>query len=380
MTHTVETIALPQMSPGTTSALKVHRLGTPGARPRAYFQGSLHADEIPGLLVSHHLLRRLIAADKAGDIIGEIIVVPMANPVGLSQNLDGYHIGRHNMDGGGNFNRGFPDFGPMIAADLVDKLGDDADANVAAIRAALKQAVDDLPTKNAHHTLRQTLLSLAIEADIVMDLHCDMEALMHLYVGSSLWPEAADLAADLAIEAVLLSDDSGGGPFDESCGDPWWRLAALYPDHPIPPACFAGTVELRGKADVSDALAGQDADGLVRFLKRRGVIKGDAGPLPDALCEGTPLSGTEIVKTPVAGVIAYAVELGDKVKKGNLIAEVVDPSAEDPDNARTALHTTTDGLILSRQIDKLVRPGQGVCKVVGAEPLANRPVGALMED
>ncbi len=379
-THRVDTIELPGMSPGATHTLKVHRFGAPDARPKAYFQASLHADETPGLLVAHHLLRHLIEADASGEIIGEIIVVPMANPIGLGQNLEGHHIGRHNIDGGGNFNRGFPDFGPDIADALADKLGNDAEANVATIRAALKQAVADLDSTTAHQALRQVLLGEAIDADIVLDLHCDLEALLHIYLGTPLWPDAADLAADLGLEAVLLADDSGGGPFDEACGDPWWRLAKRFPDLPIPPACLATTVELRGQADVSDVLALTDTLGLLRFLKRRGVIKGDAGPLPEARCEATPLEGTEIVKTPVAGVIAYAVELGDRVVKGERIGDVVDPAADDPNTARTAIFAGTDGLILSRQIDKLVRPGQGICKIVGTEPLAGRRAGSLMED
>ena len=380
MTHRVEHISLPAMSPGAEFTLTVHRFGTPHARPKAYFQAALHADETPPLLVAHHLLAQLIKADKADEIKGEIIVVPMANPVGLSQNLDGYHVGRHNMDGGGNFNRGFPDLGELVREGLTDKLGPDADANVATIRKSLVAAVDDLETSTAHQTLRKTLLAMAVDADIVMDLHCDMEALMHIYIGDALWPELADLAADAGLRAVLLSSDSGGGPFDEACGNPWWSLADAFPEADIPAACLAGTVEYRGQADVSDEICRVDAEGLFRFLQRRHVVAGDPGPLPDALCVGTPLSGTQIVKASTPGVIAYAVKLGDKVKKGDLIGHIVDPSASDPATARTPVLAETDGLILSRASDKLVRPGQGIAKVVGTEPLADRQAGALMED
>lgn len=118
----------------------------------------------------------------------------------------------------------------------------------------------------------------------------------------------------------------------------------------------------------------------MRFLTRRGLIAGEAGDLPSALCEATPLEATEIVKTPVAGVIAYAVELGDRVAKGDLVAEIVDPAAADPNKARNAVYAGTDGLLLSRMFDKLVRPGQGVCKIVGKDPLPDRLAGNLMED
>ncbi|MBT3701776.1 MAG: succinylglutamate desuccinylase/aspartoacylase family protein, partial [Alphaproteobacteria bacterium] len=329
MTHRVEHISLPAMSPGSEFTLTVHKFGEPGARPKAYFQAALHADETPPLLVAHHLLGDLIKADKEGRIKGEVIVVPMANPLGLSQNLDGYHVGRHNLDGGGNFNRGFPDLGALVRDDLEGKLGVDPRTNIATIREALIYTVDNLPATTAHQALRKTLLAMAVDADIVLDLHCDLDALMHIYIGDALWPDASDLAADIGLRAVLLASDSGGGPFDETCGNVWWTLAEAFPNANIPAACLAGTVEHRGQADVSDELCKADADGLFRFLQRRRVVDGDAGDLPDLLCEGTQLSATEIVKSPVPGVVAYAVQLGDVVRKGDLIAHIIDPGADD---------------------------------------------------
>jgi len=148
----------------------------------------------------------------------------------------------------------------------------------------------------------------------------------------------------------------------------------------VPPACLAGTVEYRGQTDVSDDLGKADADGLMRFLQRRSVVGGEPGALPDLLCDGTSLAATQIVKTPVPGVVAYAVQLGDTIRKGDLIAEIVDPTAVNPAIARTKIRAATDGLILSRASDKLVRPGQGIAKVTGTEPLPDREDGSLMED
>lgn len=59
MPTSTATLVLPSPAPGVERTLRVHRYGTPGARPKAYFQAALHADEIPGLLVAQHLLRGL---------------------------------------------------------------------------------------------------------------------------------------------------------------------------------------------------------------------------------------------------------------------------------------------------------------------------------
>src|SRR5215472_15596053 len=97
---------LPAVGFGTTRGLSAWRYGKPGARPKAYLQAAIHADEIPGMLVMHHLLPLLDAAAAAGEIAGELIVVPVANPIGLSQSINGTHLGRFDLAGGGNFNRG----------------------------------------------------------------------------------------------------------------------------------------------------------------------------------------------------------------------------------------------------------------------------------
>ena len=95
MTKTIDRIPLLPYSLDTPRQLVVHRYGRPGTRPKAYLHASLHADEVPAMLVLHHLVRLLDEADRAGGIKGEIIVVPMANPIGVSQVINARHVGRN---------------------------------------------------------------------------------------------------------------------------------------------------------------------------------------------------------------------------------------------------------------------------------------------
>ena len=120
-------------------------------------------------------------------------------------------------------------------------------------------ALDGLEPRGEIAVLRHTLLRLAFDADFVLDLHADNEAVLHLYIGTPLWPDAADLAAELGARAVLLAEVSGGNPFDEACGGPWWALARRFPEAAIPPACLAATVELRSNNAVDAGLAEGDA-------------------------------------------------------------------------------------------------------------------------
>lgn len=375
-----ERIVLPRMSPGTERSLDVLRFGAEGARPKAYLQASLHADEVPAMLVLNHLAERLRQAAADGAMLGQVVAVPAANPVGLAQFVQGHAMGRFALSGAGNFNRQFADLSEAFDDDLAARLGGDSARNVSAVRVAMKDALDAAEPADEVACLRHTLLELAFDADIALDLHCDSEAVLHLFLGTPLWPDASDLSAQLGSRATLLASDSGGHPFDEAVGGPWWLLAERYPQHPIPPACLSATVEFRGRSDVSEALAAADADNLFRFLQRRGVVAGDPGPLPTALCEATPLEGVDMIRSPVAGVIAYEKEPGETVVAGEVVAVVVDPLAEDFAAARTVLTARCDGILYGRSRDRLTRPGRVVCRVAGKEPLPDRHAGALLTD
>ncbi|MBK8161404.1 MAG: succinylglutamate desuccinylase/aspartoacylase family protein [Rhodospirillaceae bacterium] len=381
MTKTIERISLGSMSPGTERFLGVHRYGQKGARPKAYVQASLHSDEIPGMLAAHHLLRLLDAADARGEIKGEIVVVPVANPIGLGQIVNGSHSGRYELRGGGNFNRQWPDLCDGLLDAVRPKLGPDEAANVKAVRAALAAKINQMKPDTELAQLKVELARLAYDADMVLDLHCDDEALMHVYMQPVHWPDFQDLAAELGAVASLLCADSKACSFDETFSLPWTKLAEAIGDKfPIPAACFATTVEFRGQADVFDEMASADAAGLYRFLQRHGALAGDPGAAPALLCAGTDLEATDIARATKAGIIAYKAALGATVKKGDLIGELVDPLADDPAKARTEIRAGTDGLILSRCLKKLVSPGDGVAMIVGTSKLAHRKPGALLGD
>jgi len=372
---------LPAPAPGVQRTLTVHHYGQPNARPKAYVQAALHADEIPGLLVTHHLLRGLETAQREGRIVGEVVVVPVANPIGLSQQLNGRLLGRFDFDGTGNFNRGFPDLTGLALEQVRGRLAADPAMNVALIRAALKAGLAEQHPVRETAVLKRILLGLALDADVVLDLHCDSEALLHLYAGQEQRDQAAVLGAELGAAAILLEDEPGGSPFDQACAGPWRRLReALAEEGPVPLACFATTVELRGQADVNDESAALDAAALLRFLQRRGVLAGDPGPLPERCCEPTPLDGVDVLTAPAAGVLVYRKALGEQVKAGEIVAELVDPLGERLAVARTPVYAATAGLLLTRMTERLARPGQKFCKIAGREPLSYRRSGQLLED
>jgi uncharacterized protein len=378
MSHRIEHVELPTLSPGTRQRITVHRFGPPRGRPKAYLQAGLHADEIPGTLVLSHLLPHLEAAGAARALRGEIVVVPCCNPSGLGQVVSGALLGRYELAGGGNFNRGWPELGPAVAAELAPRLGDDPTGNLAAVRAGAQRAVAALPATGGLEAWRRALLGLAVDADLVLDLHCDSDALVHLYTTPEGWPVVRELAAELGSAAQLLATESGDQPFDEVFSGLWRILAAEHPGRwPASAAPVSATVELRGTADVAPDLAEADARALLRFLTRRGLLAGEPGPLPALRREASPLEATELLRSPRAGILAYAVGTGDEVARGALVARVIDPADDDPLASAVELRAGTDGLVLTRQLERWTRPGAQVAKIVGTVPIR---AGKLLGD
>jgi predicted deacylase len=357
-----EQIPLSPLAPGGQFSLTIHRFGTPGARPRVYVQAALHADEIPGMIAAHHLREHLLRLEGEGRIVGEIVLVPSANPIGLAQKLLGQPVGRFDLANGVNFNRGYPNVVAAVTSRVETGLTADAGHNIGLIRAALVSEIAAWKTHNPSDVLKRTLLGLAIDADYVLDLHCDAEAVVHLYTHTLSADALAPLSSYLGAQAVLVAEVSGDDPFDEACSRPWAELAARFPDRPIPMACHAATLEFRGEADVTDAWGRKDAMALAAFMMACGVIAGDAPPVPAALCQATPLAGSEPVIAPVSGMVLFRKDVGERVDAGEVVADIIDPLT----GVSTPATAATSGVMFARILLRFASEGQRIAKVAGA--------------
>lgn len=378
MAHRCERVALKSPAPGTDRFLTVHRFGTPGARPKVYLQAALHADEWPGLMALNHLIPLLADADDAGRIAGEVVVLPYANPIGLGQRIGSHPSGRYAFDGTGNYNRGWPDLSDPAAAHLDGPFSGDAGQDVPALRAALLKAAADLPQRSETDYWRARILELSIDADYVIDVHCDQEAQPHVYCHINHGDIARRMAAALDLPVILLEEEAGGFSFDDCNAGVWRRMGAVEKGDTLPMPCFGCTLELRGKDDISDEFGAQDAAGLMSFLAAEGVLTGDA-PTLGAGPEPYRLDQIDVIHCETGGLLAYKADVGETVRAGQTVAEVIDIAAPDPRSARTPLVARTDGVFFARIDWRLVEPGESIGKVAGRVPLAHRKIGALLE-
>jgi predicted deacylase len=363
---------LPSPSLGSQKTLVSFHFGSPDASPKVYIQASLHAEELPGMLVAHHLREHLEAAEAEGRISGQVILVPAANPIGLAQRLNHKATGRFEFDTAENFNRHYPDLAEAVLTAAIKQLGPDAQGNVATVRTLVGQWLKSWQPSSELEGLRRQLLRLSHDADLVIDLHCDCEAVLHLYSEEACWPPLEPLARLLGCRAVLLARESGGGPFDERLSGLWWqlsdRLKAAGVHAPLPQGCASATVELRGEANVSHGLARQDAQALFAFLEHSGVITTASPPaLPALPCTPTPLSGSQTLHSPVPGVLVFLAAPGARLAVGDVVAEVIDPTAAG--HARVhSVRAEVAGILYATVRERYVVAGGEVGKIAGATP------------
>jgi uncharacterized protein len=366
-------------TPGRSTELNYFRIGPQDASRKVYLQAALHADEQPGIMVLHHLLALLRAADRAGELNACFVVFPMVNPLGMGDIEFGQHQGRYNRGSGVNHNRDWPVLYDAVGEGLAAKLGDDADTNIQLVRVALRAWAESLPQVTAFDQWRQCVVTEACDADYVFDLHCDDDSLLHIFSIPQLADNMQQLANWSGAAATMLAQDSGGGSFDEVWPAIWLRLAKECADKPLPLAVVSCTLEYRGQVDTFDEMNRQDALNLYGYFQAQGLIEGEPLGTKGEARAGTDLRATEYLRAPHAGLLAYCVKLGDWVEKGDTIADLI---ALDGDGAfvdRVPLLAGTSGQVISRKTTKYVWAGANVSKIVGSEMIDSR-VGSLLSD
>ena len=332
---------------------------------KIYIQSTLHADEIPAMLTAVMLRRRLTELEAAGALNAQIVLVPVANPVGLAQHVLGQFVGRFDLASGRNFNRHFPSF-DGLAEKIEGALGNDPKQNVATVRGLMREALAQHTPRTEFESLQRALLDLSLDADVVIDLHCSLEATLHLYTSDAAWPQFESLARYMGAQASLISTDSGGQAFDEAHSLPWWSLQQTLADPALlPPGTIAATIECRGQRDVSYETAARDADAIIDFLRARGAVKGEAKPMPPLLREPTPLAGSEQFYAPVSGILVHRAATGDLIRAGDALFDIVDPLTDET----TTVRSNTEGVLYMRRAIRFVTAGAPLGRVTGIRPI-----------
>lgn len=223
-------------------------------------------------MVIYHLMQAL----KAHTIHGKIILVPNCNPVGTNIKAGEYTLGRFDPVNGTNWNRGYYyDEDAVLAFVDTVNANDTIDEIKASFRQRWKAAIDAKLNQTWGLGLAQqlnlSLQQMAIDADIVLDLHNGPVSTRHAYI-----PEYAKQAAhQFSIPHCIFIPNTFAGALDEASFCPWWTMqdalqAKFSRSYNFGAEAF--TLEM-GSQEVIDFAEGEkDALSILGYLACKGVL------------------------------------------------------------------------------------------------------------
>ncbi|MER9826564.1 succinylglutamate desuccinylase/aspartoacylase family protein [Mesorhizobium sp. M0115] len=360
-----EQFSLLPSSIGTQRHVIVHRFGARNLGPTIYLQAGLHADEAPGMVVLHHLIQLL--TERNEEPRGEIVVVPCANPIALSQRIQDHHAGQYDLAMGGNFNRNYPDVSEVVLERLRAFRDRGTTLDDVAIERVFADAIAALTPKTELESLKKLLLSLAIEADYAIDLHADYEGPVYGIVSDGTHPATDLLSRQTGCVATMVikqSGQSGSGTFLAGCYRPW-RAASEYAGSGSVSRRLAVTLEYRGMTDVSDELASKDAEGLIRFMEGVGILTPSGGKVPAVETLKTTTECEDFVQANAAGVILFGKAAGDAVREGEEVAQILDPTTGE----RRSVFARCSGVVIGHIDSRITTPGYTIMTIAGRSPI-----------
>jgi predicted deacylase len=313
-----ELIPIRRLASGETLHLPVFRFEgrSGGGAPSAYLQASLHGSEVQGNWVIAELLERLPALQKAGALLGDITLVPCANPHAQNQKMGDYTIGRYDPTDGDNWNRAFQNLS-SLAAELS---GDWPEAKTA-FRKKLIEKLSETPAHAEGYSKRlaRELQKLAAGHDLMLDLHCAALCESYAYVPEYCFESFRHLPCRHAVRIPEVFT----GAMDEAFVMPWWalgrRVQQVSGKFPELPEGF--TLELGHQDWCEPELAARQAEGILHYLSVKGTVKGAFEAMKFGPRYACDLKDFHTDYSPTAGFVKLKAPLGEPSRAGDPYCE-----------------------------------------------------------
>ncbi len=287
--------------------------------PKAYVQSSVHGAELQGNAVIFQLLKALQNTPPLGDVI----LVPHANPIAGNHKAGEYTQGRFDPITGENWNRTYFYDDSWIADFAQHYQGQPVAAIFAAFRQRLvTQLISKLDGPTWHVSRCQritwTLQSLAHEADCVLDLHTGSVATDYLYA-----PYYAKAATTCFHQPhIVMIPNRFAGALDEAIFCPWWNLVECLQKLGIKVECPVDSFTLElGSQEVMDlAHAEYLSHGILCYFSAKGIFPADlyqSEVIDRYYCD---LADYTIFYAPYGGLYEWLIKPGEAFIQNQAIA------------------------------------------------------------
>jgi len=339
-----------------------------GSGPTVYIQANVHGAEVQGNACIWRLVEKLTKTEGL-EVLGNIIIVPQANPYGSSIKMGTYTYGRFNPVTGDNWNRMYLDFfkckkgqGHIDVEAFVKKhLKSDTKLITSAFKEEIQsklreyRASQELYSISDNKNVFVKLQELAAPADIVLDLHTAGVGTRYIYAAQYLKEESKALNS----EFTIIIPNEFGGAMDEATFSPWIRLYDELKKHNInlDYKFESYTLELGGEEFISMEEANDDSENILSLLAERGIIKYVASTVKPQqhFCK---LENYKMYRAPLSGLCNYNFAVGEAFKKGDILATIYRyDELENLEDSKTDIVAITDGYLINHTPSSNVKMG-----------------------
>ncbi|MEH1823242.1 MAG: succinylglutamate desuccinylase/aspartoacylase family protein [Nostoc sp.] len=374
MLPVIEKIVLRQMASGDRLFLQVYKFV--GAKPgkKVYIQSNLYGAEIAGNAVIHQLIEFLLTINDT-DLIGEVCLVPVCNPMGTNERAHHFSPGRYCVYEAKDWNRIFWDY-EKEADDLVAFTKSQLHIDLEVVRqnylTIIKQQFAKILEKiNSPHSVPYTelfsykLQNLSLDADYLIDLHSSTNyALDYLYY----FRNREDSAKYFLLDFGILLDKYDGDAFDEAFIKPWLALEACFKNfgREIKFDVEAWTLELGTGMQMNSDSVAKGVRGVKNYLAQKGVLQ-----IPNSWNDAKNhemnfvSSGNRKKYYAIAGgMIQSRIELGSRIKAGEKLYQILSFNKEEKLPTVIDVCAQQDGLVYDVATNQAVNEGEFVLGVV----------------
>ena len=365
----ISTIDLLKLASGDMLSLQVYKFQ--GDRPgkKAYIQANLHGAEIVGNGVIQQLIEYLTTLN-ADQLVGEIWLVPVCNPLGVNQRSHFFSTGRFNSYDGKNWNRIFGDYEPE-AADLTKFAQSQLNKPLEEIRrnylAMIKQAwaaeLDRISLPRSVPLSRQyryQLQSLCLDADYVIDIHSSSNQAIDYTFG---FKERVESIKYLLLEYGVLMDEYDGDAFDEAFLKPWLALEQEFANlgQKIQFDLEAWTLELGGGMVMNPDSVVKGFRGIKNYLTYKQMLPGVINKTETTLVSKQKINS---YYAPTGGMIQSRLPLATKVEPGEQIYQLLSFNKQGTTPEIINVQAETSGIVFDISTNQCVNQGEYVMDIL----------------
>lgn len=371
----IETIFLRQMASGDRLFLQVYKFI--GAHPgkKVYIQSNLHGAEIAGNAVIHQLIQFLLTINDT-DLVGEIWLVPVCNPMGTNERAQHFSPGRHCAYEAKDWNRIFWDY-EKEADDLVEFTKSQLHLHQEVVRqnyltiikkqfAKITEKINSPSSVPFTERFRYQLQSLSLDADYLIDLHTSTnQGLDYLYY----FRDRQDSAAYFLLDYGILLDKYDGDAFDEAFIKPWLALEACFESlgRKIKFDVEAWTLELGTGMQMNPHSVAKGVEGVKNYLAHKSILQIANFNQHKQINHKTAFftSSNRMKYYAIAGgMIQARVELGTTVKVGDRLYQILSFNKESQLPTVIDVYAEHNGLIFDISTNQAVNQGEFVLGII----------------